>query len=208
MARCYSGRVTIRQPPRHHAELPKIWLISDARNDAVLERVLHRLPTGSGLVFRHYHLHPAKRRVRFDSLARLAKSRGHLLALSGTARQAREWGAGAVYGPPGRMAGAGSVLRLATVHSMREMAGARRAGVDAIFVSPVFPTRSHPVGASLGAVRALLLARQAACPVFLLGGMDARRFQPLSRAPQIDGWAAIDGLSTTRPAIAHRLMRR
>ncbi|MFN5818931.1 MAG: thiamine phosphate synthase, partial [Novosphingobium sp.] len=50
MERCYSDAVPRKKP------LPAIWLLSDARNDAVLERALMRLPRGSGFVFRHYHL--------------------------------------------------------------------------------------------------------------------------------------------------------
>ncbi len=177
-------------------KLPRLWLISDARNDAMLERALRRLPRGSGLVFRHYHLPPAQRRLRFDRLARIARGRGHVVALSGTALQARQWGADAIYGPPEAMRGANGLMRLATVHSLRELGEARRAGADAVLVSPVFPTRSHPGDAVLGPVRALMLAREAGCPAILLGGMNARRFRGFRGVPHAHGWAAIDGLST------------
>ena len=61
--------------------LPTIWLISDARNDAALEGGLRRLPRGSGLIFRHYHLAAGERRARFAALARLARARGMLADL-------------------------------------------------------------------------------------------------------------------------------
>ena len=51
--------------------LPTLWLISDARNDAVLERAIRRLPMGAGLVFRYYHLTTESRRARFERLAKL-----------------------------------------------------------------------------------------------------------------------------------------
>jgi len=41
--------------------IPPIWLVSDARNDGGLEQALARLPRGSGLIFRHYHLPEAQR---------------------------------------------------------------------------------------------------------------------------------------------------
>ena len=195
MARCYSGQVTIRQPLRHR-QLPPIWLISDARNDDVLESVLRRLPRGSGLVFRHYHLDPAKRRARWDRIVRRARARGHVIALSGSVRQARAWGADAVYGSPARLAHGRGLWRLATVHSLGEIASAARAGADALFLSPVFPTRSHPGGSTLGPVRALLLAQRSGRHTIFLGGMNRRKFRSLARAPQVGGWAAIDGLST------------
>ena len=177
--------MTKRQPA-----LPQIWLISDPRNDGVLERVLHRLPRGSGLIFRHYHLAPAERRKRFDALVRLARRRGHMVALAGDAGQARRWGAAGVYGPAHRRARGGSIIRLVTAHSLREIGAAHRARAHAVLLSPAFATRSHPGGGTLGALRFRLLAAHALVPVIALGGMNARRARRLGTAR----WAAVDGL--------------
>lgn len=168
-----------------------LWLISDARNDAVLERALARLPRGSGLIFRHYHLSPEIRRARFDALRRKARFHGHLAVLAGNAMQARRWRADGAYAAPQRLAGGRSVLRLATVHSLRELTRAHRAGVDAVLISPVFPTASHPGARTMGAVRLRLLAARARVPVIALGGMTRHR----ARVARITRWAAIDGLS-------------
>ena len=176
--------MTLRQP------LPQIWLISDARNDAGLERALKRLPRGSGLIYRHYHLPPAARRIRFDRLARLARSCGHRVVLGGSAKEARAWGADGAYGAPHRLARGPKSIRLVTAHSLHELALTRRA--DAVLLSPVFPTRSHPGAATLGTARFLLLARRSRRPVIALGGMTAARARQLG-APR---WAAIDGLTS------------
>lgn len=170
--------------------LPVIWLVSDARNDARLETVLGRLPRGSGLIFRHYHLPPAERRSRFAELARIARQRGHWLALSGSASIARRWGAAAAYGSPRQLATGPAIPRLVTVHSLREIARAMRIRADAILLSPVFPTRSHPGGRALGPVKFRLLAARALVPVIALGGMNGPRARRLSAAR----WAAVDGL--------------
>lgn len=170
--------------------LPLIWLLSDARNDPALERALLRLPRGSGFIFRHYHLPPAARRARFATLAALARRRNHAVVLAGCMAEARRWGADGAYAAPARL-GAGTGLRLATAHSLRELAAARRARADAVLLSPAFPTRSHPGGAALGPLRFRLLAARAGLPVIALGGMDERRAHHL-RWPR---WAAIDGLS-------------
>ena len=175
-------------PPRH--PFPHIWLISDARNDAGLEAALKRMPRGSGLIYRHYHLSPAARRTRFERLARLARSCGHLVMLAGSAKEARAWGADGAYGAPHQLVRGPRAIRLVTVHSLRELARAQRA--DAVLLSPVFPTRSHPGKAVLGAVRFLSLARHCRCPVIALGGMSHARARQLG-APR---WAAIDGLTT------------
>jgi thiamine-phosphate pyrophosphorylase len=184
MARCYSGWMVKR-----HA-LPHVWMITDVRNDARIEHALRRLPRGSGLVFRHYHLDHAARRARFDRLARIARAHGHLIALAGSAREALRWGADAAYGAPATVGSGPALLRLVTAHSLREIAQARRARADAILLSPVFATRSHPGAPMLGPVRFRLLARHTQIPVIALGGMDRRRALGL----KCTNWAAIDGI--------------
>jgi len=170
--------------------LPDIWLVSDARNDAVLDSQMAHLPRGSGLIFRHYHLVPAKRRARFEQLARLARKYGHMAVLSGSARQASHWGADGAYGAPASLAGGPAMLRLVTAHSLCEIGMANRIRASAILLAPVFPTRSHPGRAALGPVRFRLLCAYAASPVIALGGMDARRARRISTRK----WAAIDGI--------------
>ncbi|MBU7579125.1 MAG: thiamine phosphate synthase [Porphyrobacter sp.] len=172
--------------------LPALWLISDARNDAQLERALAALPPGSGFIYRHYHLAGPERLARFRALRRAARARGHIVVLADSALTAREWGADGIYGSPRalwpRRAG---LLHLATAHDMAELGLAARLGADAALLSPVFSTRSHPGGGTLGPVRFRLLARQAGLPVIALGGMNRAR----ARALQWSRWAAIDGLS-------------
>ncbi len=171
---------------------PRVWLLSDARNDSALEAALLRLPRGSGFIYRHYHLAPQERLARFQRLARIARARGHVLVLADSALTAREWGADGIYGAalalyPRR----DDLLRLATAHSLAEIAQARRVGADAVLLSPAFATQSHPGAPCLGPVRWRLLAAQAGMPVIALGGMNARN----ARRLDWPYWAAIDGLS-------------
>ena len=179
-----------KRQPAQRTRLPSIWLVSDARNDTALEGVLARLPRGSGLIFRHYHLRPDERRARFEALLRIARRRGHAVALSGNAAAARRWGADAAYGAPSQLARGPAITRLVTAHAMRDVAAARRARAGAIVLSPAFATRSHPGSKALGPLRFRLLAIRAKIPVIALGGMDAHRARRLNTAH----WAAIDSL--------------
>lgn len=187
----YSVGVSLRQPlpaPR----LPFRWLLTDARNDAGLEDAIARLPAGSAVVFRHYHLAPPDRIARFEAVQRLCHAGGHVLILADSAMTAREWGADGVYGAPRALYPArGDMLTVATAHSVKEIGDANRCCADAVMLSPVFTTRSHPGAPVLGAVRFRLLASRALMPVIALGGMDAKRAQALDW-PR---FAAIDGLS-------------
>lgn len=179
---------------RPRQTLPRLWLVSDHRNDPVLEAALRRLPRGSGLVLRHYHLGRAERARRFRALRRLCRRLGHTIVLAGPPELAGKWGADGSYGPPLPARGA---LRLASAHSLREIAAANRTGAGLVLLSPVFPTRSHPGAASLGALRFALIARRSAAPVLAMGGMNARS----ARRLRAWGWAAIDGLSQKMPRI-------
>ena len=162
--------MNVRQPP-----LPTIWLVTDARTDAVLARAIAKLPRGAGVIFRHHHLAPKERAARLAQVRRLCRRFGHRLEIGG-----------AGYGPPAPH------RRLATAHDLREIGRANRCGAQAVLLSPVFPTRSHPGRKPLGRFKFLLLARRARMPVIALGGMTARRFRGL----RVQGWAAIDGLSS------------
>jgi len=174
--------VPYRQPP-----VPDLLLVSDRRNDAALELMLARLPPGSGLVFRHYHLAPKQRLERFRVLRRA----GIVAIWSGTAREARRARAQGVYGDPLKLACGPRMMRFATAHSLREIGRANRHRADAILLSPVFATRSHPGARTLGPVRFRLLAAQARVPVIALGGMNARCARRLAWR----NWAAIQAFS-------------
>ncbi|MGB3807271.1 MAG: thiamine phosphate synthase [Erythrobacter sp.] len=174
-----------------HSTLPNLWLISDARNDDVLDAALGRLPRGSGFIYRHYHLVGRARYERFMQVRRIARARDHLVILADSALTAREWGADAIYGPPRSLwPRRRDLLHLATAHDLAEIGLANRLGADAVLLSPVFSTRSHPGAGTLGPVRFRLLARHSRVPVVALGGMDAHG----ARAIAWDRWAAIDGL--------------
>ncbi|WP_338241790.1 thiamine phosphate synthase [Aurantiacibacter hainanensis] len=171
--------------------LPNLWLLSDERNDSMVETALAALPRGNAFVFRHYHLNPAERKARFDRLAAICRRHDHLLVLSGTSKEAQDWGADGAYGPARKLDRVCGIGRFATVHDLLEMSRAERYGIDAMFLSPVFPTRSHPDGSCLGKEHFLFMASKANAPVIALGGMNAERAAELGW----NRWAAIDGLS-------------
>ena len=169
--------------------LPNLWLLSDERNDARLEPALANLPEGSGFVFRHYHLKETARQQRYLALRDLCLAHGHLMILSGDAETATAWQANGIYGSPAKLGERAGLLRLATVHALREVGLANHARVDGMFLSPVFPTRSHPDASCLGVANFRSIAAQAESPVIALGGMTAER------AAELDWprWGAIDG---------------
>jgi thiamine-phosphate pyrophosphorylase len=158
--------------------LPRLWLMTDERQGEGLWTALERLPKGSGVVFRHHGLAPAERRRLFAKVRRVARRRRLLLLASGKGLRG-----------DGAHGGRGGGFRSASAHDLRELRSAERSGAKLVFLSPAFPTRSHPGARALGPVRFGLVSRQARIPVIALGGMDARRAR---RLPNIYGWAGID----------------
>lgn len=161
--------------------LPRLWLMTDERQGEDLWTALERLPRGGGVVFRHYGLAPRERRQLFERVRRVASRRRLFLLVGGQGLR----GDG-VHGRRGRG------FRSASAHDLAELKRAERLGAKLVFLSPAFPTRSHPEARALGPVRFAMIARQARIPVIALGGMDGRRAR---RLPHIYGWAGIDAWS-------------
>jgi thiamine-phosphate pyrophosphorylase len=159
--------------------LPRLWLMTDERQGEGLWEALERLPKGAGVVFRHYSLEGAERRKLFERVRKVARRRRLLLF-------ARDLGADGSHG------GRGKGLKSVSTHSLPELKAAERSGAALVFLSPAYPTRSHPGRRALGPVRFGLIASQARVPVIALGGVDARRAR---RLPHIYGWAGIDAWS-------------
>lgn len=159
--------------------LPRLWLMTDERLGARLFDAITRLPEGAGIVFRHYGIQEAERRRLFE---RVRAAHPGLLLLAGPAGLAADWGAD---GSHGRHEGATT----APAHDLAEIRAAEAAGARALFLSPVFPTRSHPGVPTRGAEGFAALAAQTRLPAIALGGMRPGRAEGLAGAY---GWAGID----------------
>lgn len=159
--------------------------MTDERMGDGLWDALERLPRGSGIVFRHYSLAPHARRKLFAAVVRLARRRRLVLVRAGGLRLRGE------QGRHGRIGRRGCAITTWPAHSPAEIVAGQRAGADLIFISPVFPTRSHTGAKPLGIVRAAKLARLAPGKAIALGGVRHRHARRLKQASFI-GYAAID----------------
>lgn len=175
------------------ARVPTLWLFTEERlggrnpGDSLWAAV-QALPRGAGIVFRHYGWPRAERRALLQKLEAIARRRQ--LILIGSEIRGASGGRHLPGGARIRHRPAKGLLT-AAAHSRSDLLQGFRLGADAIFLSPVFPTRSHPGAPALGPVRFGLAARAAPGLVIALGGMNkarARRLAPLGAA----GFAGID----------------
>ncbi|MDJ0387733.1 thiamine phosphate synthase [Roseomonas sp. E05] len=158
--------------------LPRLWLFSDPARLPDPRVALAALPRGSGVVARG--VAPALR----PSLARLQRRRRGVLLVGGEARAALRLGAG-LHWPDrpttleilpfllARRAGAPWARLSVAAHGRAGLVRAARLRADLVFLSPLFPTPSHPGAPALGPWRWAALARRARRPVVALGGILA-----------------------------------
>ena len=164
------GRAVKRR--RGRSKNPPLWFFTDAARLPDPLPVIARLPPGlCGVVFRH---DSAPNRLALGRrVAALCRVRRLTLVVAGDARLAAALHAG-LHLRGGRR----GVLRLpgfvtSSAHNAAELARARRVGVDMLFISPVFVTKSHANAALLGARGWRRLARLAGrTSPAALGGID------------------------------------
>lgn len=167
---------------------PRQWLMTDERIGEQLWEAIDRLPVGSGIVFRHYSAEPQERAALAQKIARTCRDRRLTLAVARDEELARAVGADLVHNPAKPLS---DLPFSVAVHSVREADAAREAGAALVFVSPIYPTRSHPRQQPLSEDHAVHIARAAAVPAIALGGVDAGKFERLQHQG-FHGWAAID----------------
>ncbi len=157
------------------------------------EKALAALPSGSILIWRAYGETLDREEVR--RVTRVAENRNCLLLLAGYPRLAMH--AHGIHLPEHALIDPltdGYLMDLswrrpgfiitAAAHSQTAIRRAARRGVDAVLLSPAFPTSSHPGRAHLGIVRMASLAHDASShglASYALGGIsciaDIRRLQ-------------------------------
>jgi thiamine-phosphate pyrophosphorylase len=164
--------------------LPRIWLVTDERQDDRLLPAVERLPAGAGILFRHYSLCADARRILFEEVRQ--RSAGCMLLLAGPPDLAEEWGADGWHGR-----GSGPGFHSASVHNLAEIREAEEGGAGLLFLGPVFTTRSHPGAKVLGEAGFWQLAAAARRPVIALGGIRQDQAALLASLGAY-GWGAVD----------------
>jgi len=183
-ARLVAWARAVKSRHRHDRRpCPVLWLFTDDRRLPDPCASAARLPRGlAGVVLRH-DAEP-QRRALGRALARICRVRRLALVVAGDTRLAAALGAG-VHLRGGRWpdhARTRRGWRTSSAHSMAELRRARWAGADLAFLSPAFPTASHPGAPGLGPQRWSRFARAAGVAVAPLGGTTHVNVRRLPRS--------------------------
>ncbi|HUG45686.1 MAG TPA: thiamine phosphate synthase [Sphingomicrobium sp.] len=154
---------------RRQTSLPRQWLVADHRSGDSLWRTLRRLPRGSGVLVLYRDLPRPERSRLVSKLRRNGALRGLVIVDEAQGEAAR-------------------------VHDPVEIRQAALGRSKLLFLSPIYPTSSHPDWKRLPRMRAAALVRLANAPVVALGGMESKRFKSVA-VLGFYGWAGIDAWS-------------
>ena len=179
--------------------LPNLLFFTDPERVPDPERVAERLPAGAAVVFRAFGAANAAARGR--RLREITRRRGLALLVGADAGLALEVEADGLHLPE-RLAAQAPDLRAThpdwlitlAAHDRNAAVVGAAAGVDALVVSPIFPSRSPSAGAPLGVEGLRRIVEVVETPVYALGGVRADTASLLLETG-IVGIAAVEALN-------------
>ena len=184
------------------AHVPHLYFMTDSVRTPDPVQLAERLPRGTAVILRHYDTPDRYNLAR--QLKRVCQERALILIIAGDARLADIVSADGLHMPEWtitrpqlrhrRWLRLKNRISTAAVHSMPGLHRAYRMGVDAVLVSPVFPTASHPTQAATGVLSFARQGRAALVPIIALGGITVVT-APKLIGTSCAGIAAIGGLS-------------
>jgi thiamine-phosphate pyrophosphorylase len=160
-----AARLNARHPMA--GVLPSLVLMTDDERLPDPLPAAKALPGGSLIVLR------ARTTARRAELAAALRPLPHLLLVANDASLAARVGADGIHLAE---ANAGHAAHLRALHPRWLITAAAHSKLidgplNALFLSPIFPTASHPGAPALGAARANTLAQQSRTPLYALGGI-------------------------------------
>ena len=176
--------------------LPAVVLMTDDTREVDWLAAVAALPPASAVIVRHRDAAARERLAR--ALRPLCLARRIALLIADDPALAQRVGAGGVHLPERHIARAPGVKALnrrwlvtCAAHSAAAVRRSLAVRADAVFVSPVFATASHPERRALGVTRFAALARESTA-AYALGGVDMKTIRRL-QAHRIVGIGLIGG---------------
>jgi len=159
--------------------LPPLFAFSDEARGPDPMALVRRLPEGSGFILRHY-LFPGRKRLALQVVSS-CRERNILCFIAGDLQLCILTKAHGIHLPEhllhrpiyglSHFKKRGGLVTAST-HSLSAGLAAQKYGVDGVFISPVFPTKSHVGSAHLGLIQFAKITQRLTIPAFALGGIN------------------------------------
>lgn len=188
--------------------LPALFFFTDRKRFADIFAVVGNLPQGTAIIVREYDLSDEKRLVFSQQIIKIAQVRSlkvligkdwqlaikvradgvHFsdldLSLPTLSSQVKRWIVGCRRRSltSFRVAGVNNAKNLLftySCHNSKSIVKAKKLGVDLIFYSPIFATKSHPNQKPLGTLQLRNIALKTSLPVYALGGINEKNIKQL-----------------------------
>lgn len=181
--------------------LPQLFFFTDPQRITHPEDIAEHLPTGTGIVYRHFGEGHALQRAQL--LSRIADRRGLTLLIGDDEALAAEVGARGVHLPERHLHQAPEIIDrhpdlvlTAACHSLETLKRPEVRHLEAVFVSPVFVSRSPSAAhiEALGVKGVESYVDASPVPVYGLGGISCDTISQL-RDSGLAGVAAVDAFS-------------
>jgi thiamine-phosphate pyrophosphorylase len=202
LARAQLARLASGFERNSEPSLPTLVLFTDDTRLPDPLPTVRALPRGSMVILRHRNV--TRRSELASAVSSIARERALTWLVADDPHCAAEFRAHGVHFPEARIAliphwraMRPRWLITCAAHSLASCARASRVGANAIFLAPVFPTRSHPGQSTLAPLRTRVIALHNRAPVYVLGGIDAQTARRLAGA-RVAGIAAIGALAVER----------
>jgi thiamine-phosphate pyrophosphorylase len=176
--------------------LPSAFYVSDENRNRSVIKTVKRLPLGTGVLFRHYGIE--NRQKLGKTIASVCKQRKLPLLVAGDAALAHRLKADGLHLAEWQINKLPllrcryPLLQISIAcHTYKSLKTAEKLGADLAFLSPLYPTKSHPGARSLTPLKASNWIKNLSIPTYALGGVSEKHFTQLSNA----GFSGIAGIS-------------
>ncbi|WP_025897343.1 thiamine phosphate synthase [Sneathiella glossodoripedis] len=177
-------------------QLPDAFYFTDQNRTHSAIETIADLPPNVGVIFRHYD---TKNRAEIgEKIAHICQKDQRFLSVASDARLACHLKADALHLPQWQLRQLPllkhrypNLLISAACHQYLGLKTADRLGADFAFLSPIYPTKSHPGAATLGTIRPTRWLNTLSIPVYALGGIGQKHFNQLA----FSGFAGFAGIS-------------
>ena len=179
--------------------LPELFFFTDRKKFSDIFAVIKSLPNHhTAIIIREYDLSRFERMKFARKIIKIAKEKSLLVLIGKDLKMALELNADGVhYSDHDKNWKKYSALKIkkgfiftCSIHFSRSLKKAQNAGFNAIFYSPIFPTKTHASQKPVGVKSLAKIALKSKIPLYALGGINLGNLRQLKNC-RINGIAGI-----------------